>query len=250
MERDFTFSKYRELLEQIPKGNYTLKGALINKNQFGIIRHDVDRPPKNVLSLAKIENDFNISSTYYFRVKRKHFLPEIINQVKLLGHEIGYHYEVLDKAKGDTNIALKIFNEEWNLFKKWESKTVCMHGNPLSKYINKDIWKNNRFEDFGILGEGYLSIDFNKYDYFTDTGRKWNFSNYSIKDKTNSNLIEIASTNELINVLRRKEISNFYILTHPSRWNDNLLMWSKELVLQSAKNIIKLQINKIINTSR
>ena len=26
---------------------------------------------------------------------------------------------------------------------------------------------------------------------------------------------------------------------HPQRWNDNIYMWSKELILQNIKNIIK-----------
>jgi hypothetical protein len=243
MERDFTLAKYKELLKQLPGGNYTFREALSNGDQFGIIRHDVDRPPKNVVRLAEIEHDYGIKTTYYFRVKKRLFIPDIINKVKQLGHEVGYHYEVLDKAKGNVDIAIKIFREEWSLFNEWDSDTICMHGNPLSRYINKDIWKTNHFQDYKILGEGYLSIDFNRYKYFSDTGRKWNFKNYSLKDKVDKDLIKVASTNELIKKIKTGEISNFYILTHPSKWNDNLFLWSKEFLLQNTKNIIKHQIN-------
>jgi hypothetical protein len=243
MGRDFTFEIYKELLKQIPAGNYTVKDALTNKNQLGIIRHDVDRPPKNVIDLAKLENELNIKSTYYFRVKKKHFNPEVMSRVKELGHEIGYHYEVLDKANGNIDAAIKIFKEEWELFRKWESVTICMHGNPFSKYLNRDIWKDNNFSNYNVLGEGYLSIDFAKYIYFTDTSRKWNFQSYSIKDKVDRDLLEIKSTKDLIKKIKAKEITNFYILTHPSRWNDDWVPWTVEITLQTVKNVIKYYLN-------
>jgi hypothetical protein len=250
MTRDFTLSKYKELLQQLPTGNYTFRESLINGNQFGIIRHDVDRPPYNVLQLAKIEHDFGIKTTYFFRIKEKHFVPEIINQVKLLGHEIGYHYEVLDKANGNMENAIEIFVKEWSLFKTWDSETICMHGNPFSKFINNNIWSKYNFKDYNVLGEGYLSVDFSKYNYFTDTGRKWNYNSYSMKDKINIKLTKINSTNDLISKLKQGEIDHIYILTHPSRWNDNLLFWSRELIFQSLKNIIKSQLNLIKNKKR
>ena len=243
MERDFTFSKYEELLRSLPKGDYTLKSALKNKDQFGIIRHDVDRPPKNVLPLARMENEQGIRTTYYFRVKKDLFNPIVISKVKELGHEVGYHYEVLDKANGDTQKALEIFEKEWALFKEWNAKTICMHGNPLSKYVNRDIWKAHDFKDYGVEGEGYLSVDFSKYEYFTDTSRKWNLKSLAVKDRINGKLREVKSTDDIIEKVKQKEIKHIYILTHPSRWNDDWAPWAKELSLQSLKNVVKYQIN-------
>lgn len=247
MERDFTLSKYRELLQSLPKGNYTLQGALENKDQFGIIRHDVDRPPKNVLRLAQMENDLGIKTTYYFRVKKKLFKPEVISHVKNMGHEIGYHYEVLDKAKGDKEKAIDIFQQEWKLFKEWDATTICMHGNPLSKYVNRDIWKDFDYSNFGVKGEGYLSVDFSKYVYFTDTSRKWNFKGLAVKDRISQNLTMVRSTDDIISKVKQEEIKNIYILTHPSRWNDDWVPWARELSLQSLKNIVKYQISVFRN---
>ncbi len=235
MEREFTLRKYRKLLEQLPNGNYTVSGYLIDKNQYGIIRHDVDRPPKNVLKIAKIENELGIQSTYYFRYLKKHYVPDIILKVKLLGHEIGYHYEVLDKAHGDVDKALAIFNKEWMLFKQWNSETICAHGNPLTKYNNLDIWKFYGFQKFGIIGEAYLSIDFNKYSYFSDVGRRLNSPLVDAK----KNKIIFKTVNQLADFFINNPQKNIYILTHPSRWNDNYLLWLKELIFQFFKNIVK-----------
>lgn len=235
MEREFTLLKYKKLLDQFPKGNFTVKGAIINKNQIGIIRHDVDRPPKNVLKIAEIENKLGIQSTYYFRVSKKHFRPDIITKVKSFGHEIGYHYEVLDKAYGDIEKAFEIFNKEWALFTQWNSSTICAHGNPRTIYNNLNIWKFYNIQEFGIIGEAYLSIDFRRYFYFSDVGRKWNFR---FNEKLQNNL-KIKTVDQLADLIMNNHLKNIYILIHPSRWNDEYFPWLKELIFQYFKNKVK-----------
>ncbi|MDA3884539.1 MAG: polysaccharide deacetylase, partial [Candidatus Delongbacteria bacterium] len=54
-------------------------------NEFVIIRHDVDRKPKNALKMAELENELGIRSTYYFRHKKHTFFPKIIKQIQSLG---------------------------------------------------------------------------------------------------------------------------------------------------------------------
>ena len=157
--RDFTLKKYTQLLSILGNGDFTTKNHFSNGSNI-ILRHDVDRPPHNVIPMARLEYNNGIKSTYFFRVRPRLYNPEIISKVMSLGHEIGYHYEVLDKARGDYQKAIQIFENEWKLFKTWNSVSICMHGNPLSKYINKDIWKKYDFSIFGVLGEAYISIDF------------------------------------------------------------------------------------------
>jgi hypothetical protein len=197
--------------------------------------------------MARLEYNNGIKSTYFFRVRPRLYNPEIISKVMSLGHEIGYHYEVLDKARGDYQKAIQIFQNEWELFREWDSVSICMHGNPLSKYINKDIWKKYDFRDFNVIGEAYISIDFHKMKYFTDTGRKWNSKQFSVKDKISKELIEIKNTDHLINFIKMNSRESIYILTHPSKWNDSLLPWWWELIYQNSKNIVKSMINKIKN---
>jgi hypothetical protein len=62
--------------------------------------------------MALIEHEYGIRSTYYFRTVKEVFQPDIIRKIADHGHEIEYHYEVLDKAK-----------------------TICMHGNPLTSRV-------------------------------------------------------------------------------------------------------------------
>ncbi len=62
-------------------------------------------------------------------------------------------------------------------------KTICMHGSPLSKIDNRDLWKVYDYRDYGIIGEPYFDIDFNEVLYLTDTGRRWDGERFNIRDK-------------------------------------------------------------------
>ena len=49
-------------------------------------------------------------------------------------NEVGYHYEVLSKAKGDYEKAVELFEQELKEFRKIvDVKTICMHGSLLSR---------------------------------------------------------------------------------------------------------------------
>ncbi|WP_367343962.1 hypothetical protein [Methanomethylovorans sp.] len=246
---DFTMDKYEIICQNLLKAKLTsstVKDFLLkkNKSRIVILRHDVDKDPNLALKMAKIEYLYGIRSTYYFRYKRGVFDSNIIKNISNMGHEIGYHYEVLDKAKGDYFLAMEIFKEELKCLRNIaEVSTICMHGNPLTPWVNKDIWKKYNFEDFGILGEAYLSLNFNDIYYFTDTGRSWNSSKYSVKDIIDNYPIhKINSTDDLIDFMYKTD-KNMCILVHPNRWKDKLISWYIELIYQNIKNIGKLILN-------
>ena len=189
--RDFTLTKYESLLQAIKKTDYstcTVYDFLKNKpGKCIILRHDVDRAVNRNLEMAKLEHSYGIKSTYYFRHIEETFKPDIILQMAEMGHEIGFHYEVMDKAKGDPEKAIEIFKKELEDLRKvtenvTEINTVCMHGNPLKPWSNRDLWQKYDFRDFGLTGEPYLSIDYNKVFYLTDTGRTWADLKIRVKD--------------------------------------------------------------------
>jgi len=210
--------------------------------KFIIIRHDVDRNPKFALKIADVENSLGIRSTYYFRCKGGNFSQQIIERIQCLGHEIGYHYESLALTKGDFHKAIKIFYTELNKLRKIaDVKTICAHGSPLSKWDSKKLWQKYRYEDFGILGEPYFSIDFNDILYLTDTGRKWSNGDFSVRDKVNSKFtLKFKSTFDILFSLKSSNFpQKIMINIHPHRWNDKYLLWVKELIWQNTKNIVK-----------
>jgi hypothetical protein len=123
------------------------------------LRDDVDRKPENALQMAEIERGFDLRATYYVRSTKEVFKAGIMQEIEKTGHEVGYHYEVLDKAKGNYGEAMKIFEEELGAFRKiCDVKTFYMHGKSLSRWTNKDVWDKYDFNDFDIIGEPYLYI--------------------------------------------------------------------------------------------
>jgi hypothetical protein len=255
---DFTLVKYKELCTTIVESDYTTltfnryfsSNSLPDK--FVIIRHDVDRKPEQALKMAQIEKDLRITSTYYFRKTSRVFKPDIIKAIIDLGHEIGYHYEVLDQAKGDFEKGMRIFEQELKDFRKiCDVKTICMHGNPLSRWYNRDLWKRYDFRDFGIIGEPYLSIDYKNIFYLTDTGRNWN-SRFSMKDIVNTNVNntvkETNSTDDVIRKIKKGNIEHICIVAHPERWRDSFGSWLAALLWQNAKNFGKAGLIKYRKT--
>lgn len=248
MHLDFTVDKYTQLCNTISNSGFVpiifSDYFLKNKpSKFILIRHDVDIKPERALKISRVENEFNIKSTYYFRMTPKVFNPDIIRKICDLGHEIGFHYEVLDKTKGNYDKGIELFKKELEKFRNvCDIKTICMHGYPLTPWKNSDIWRHYDFREFGIVGEAYLSIDYSDVNYFSDTGRTWDGERYRIKDVIdNKNLssINIKSTDELIKLIIEERINRMCILAHPGQWNDNYSSWVTTWLIRSIKNNIK-----------
>jgi tetratricopeptide (TPR) repeat protein len=247
MNLDFTFTKYMELCEAMINSDYVLLAVekyltLNNKPvKYIILRHDVDIKPERSLIIAQIEREFDIGSTYYFRMTDEVYQPALIKQIAELGHEIGYHYEVLDKAKGDYEKAIEIFEKELNELRKiHDIKTICMHGNSRTRWDNRDLWKHYDFKEFGIIGEAYLSVDFNDVVYFSDTARTWN-PRYKIKDSNGSSEKRpiINKTDDLTKLIMDEKLPHLYISLHPDDWCDDFGKWLSNFVTRKFKNVGK-----------
>ena len=265
--RDFTLNIYKNLLAELIKANYKFMTFAEfvqepNKKEKAIIlRHDVDKKPLSSLRTAELENELGIKGTYYFRVEKDELPVEVIQRIAKMGHEIGYHYDDLNESRGNLEKALDSFQK--NLAKLRELtlvKTACMHGSPLSRYDNRDLWEKYDYHDFGIIGEPYFDLDFSKTLYLTDTGRMWDGDKFSIRDRArvqkskNSNQKEnisrgavcdppalpLHSTVDILNALKEDRFPNKIMLTvHPQRWTDNYFHWLQELLWQKFKNLIK-----------
>lgn len=245
MPRDFTLERYNELLSVAVSSTYTLLTVqdylTAPAKRSLILRHDVDRVPERAFEMARVEQGMDVAATYYFRHRPGVFDPEIMSEIADMGHEIGYHYETLDKAKGDVDEAVRMFESELDEFREIaDIKTVCMHGNPLASWSNRDIWGRYDFKDFGIIGEAYLSIDYTDVIYLTDTGRTWAGAKVSVKDVVDTQYdCGVSSTCGLICLIRSERFLNICLLAHPNRWCDNFGSWLWELVWQNTKNIGK-----------
>lgn len=244
---DFTLKIYRRLLETLQSRGYsfiTFEDYCLGKipATFVILRHDVDLRAGHSYTTAKIEAALGIRASYYFRVVPQSNQPDIIRSIAQLGHEIGYHYEDMSLFNGNAEKSLAHFQQQLTYFRNfYPVKTISMHGSPTSKYDNKDLWKSSNYKDYGVLGEPYFDVDFNKVFYLTDTGRMWNGDRYSVRDKVKSNRIkDYRTTKQLIKAIESGIFPDMVMITtHPQRWTDNIVEWFAEFLIQGIKNRMK-----------
>ena len=222
---DFTLQKYTELLQALKEypfrfftfEYYCAHKSELDKEHFIILRHDVDLKAENSLETAKIEHSLGILASYYFREVEQSNKPEIIK------NQLAYFRQF------------------------YLVKTICMHGAPRSKYDGRDLWKRFDYHDYGVIGEPYFDVDFSKVFYLTDTGRRWDGFNVSVRDKVpvyqdewiRQGLI-YHYTEDILKALERKSFpKQLMMTTHPQRWTNSTCPWLKELCCQSVKNVAK-----------
>ena len=275
---DFTTKTYGNLLKVLKdQGYYFLTfGEFIHASveKAVTLRHDVDLKPNNSLEIAQLEKNVGVKASYYFRIVPESWDENIIRKIAEMGHEVGYHYETMDTCRGDVKKAYEEFCRNLEQFRKIALiETICMHGSPLSKWDNRDIWKKYDYKELGIKAEPFLDVDFDVVLYLTDTGRRWDGERVSVRDKVGPQRLEdssgrtegsgqmkenrplcsgiwnkeqpfqnlrFRSTFEII-LATEKELlpDKIMINTHPQRWTDNPVEWAKELVWQNFKNVIK-----------
>ena len=250
----FNLKTYEKILLQLNEYNFnpmTVQTYFSNQQNSDkkavVLRHDVDRWPINALRMAELEARYNIRSTYYFRYMPHTFIPAIIEQVARLGHEIGYHYETLAKAKGNHSLAYQMFVEELAGFRRYYPvTTACMHGRPMSRWDNRSLWKHYDYRQAGIIGEPYLDIDYNKLRYLTDTGRCWNSERCNFRDKTTTQkLFATISTSAELLVFLQGYNQSIMLQTHPERWAFSSVAWVKSFGFDALANTVKYTLSFI-----
>lgn len=246
MNIDFTLRAYRSLVEALKKAEYQFftfedycRGARAEK--FVILRHDVDEIAPNALKIATIEHSLGIRATYFFRIVRQSNRPEIIKAIAALGHEIGYHYEDLSIHNGDFDKAIASFKTHLEYFRQYYPiKTVCMHGSSSSKHDNRLLWQHYNLTDYGLLGEPYISLDFSKIYYLTDTGYAWDGGKYAIRDVVeNSTGLSFHTTAQIVDAINSGTFPQQLMILAHTLWTDSPTQWTMLHLREFIRNNIK-----------
>jgi hypothetical protein len=293
MARDFTLSSFRNLLQTLSGAGYsfsTVAGyARMPRSRTVVLRHDVDASPGNSICTALSEKALGIRGTYYFRYGRHGFDSGAIRQISGMGHEAGYHYEDLafawrraNRADREQETAAAAFESfRFNLHKLREIaeiETICMHGSPMSPADSRLMWRYFDYKDHGIMTEPYMDISFEDMLYLTDTGRRWDGSAFSLRDKAGfakkgspegygdwkvvplqgslMNMTDRSAalqakyqfheTADIEKAARAAKLPDKIMMTvHPQRWDDMIIPWLSELISQKAKNSVKYFLIKI-----
>jgi hypothetical protein len=296
---DFTLDLFRSFLTALldagymmmPVSDWSSNNLSGCKSQL-MLRHDVDRKPERSLATAGIEHSLGVRGTYYFRITPESYDVNIIREVASLGHEIGYHYEdcdlvnpmsKTDQQKLEYDVERDLVTRAFGSFKENLAKirevvpikTICMHGSPMSRYDSRLLWKYFDYGELGIETEPYFDLSLDDMLYLTDTGRRWNGSSVSVRDRIYvrddtyyegwvrrpvagsamkmtvqgmqfQKRFRFRRSADILSSVRSGDLPGKLFLTfHPQRWSDSLPVWIAELASQNLKNTVKYIINKI-----
>ncbi|MBM4403004.1 MAG: hypothetical protein FJ042_01225 [Candidatus Cloacimonetes bacterium] len=221
--KDFTFDVFILLIKKLKSAGYLFQTVRDYINQpekkVVLLRHDIDIWAGFTRTFAKIEHDLGVRGTYYYRTIKYCYDPAVMKQVAALGHEIGYHYEDLTSADGNIELALKTFEGNVQKFRLvYPVETVCMHGRSGSPFDNRDIWKHAKLGDYGLIAEPYISLDFDRMLYLTDTSQSWNGSGVAVRDKVTSSFeMEFDTTWDILQGIDKLPDQIMFTF-HPELW--------------------------------
>jgi hypothetical protein len=242
-----TFKKYKIFLDEISaSGTFsrTVESLADHSPRSGelFLKHDVETSLGRALKMAKIEADCGHKATYYIQgsLIRQKFVKQCIYEIKLLGHEVSIHYDVLDSNNGDMAKAIIEFEALLKVFDKMDCqvRSVCPHGNPTKLRSgwksNKDFFKSSdvrqRFSKIIDIVVDFPKI-FNEGVYFSDAGyRLRKIKNISDNDSSNTSAINDGEPIDLSQLKYEihKNIGTVLSL-HPHRFRNTAL----QLTLQN-----------------
>ena len=189
-----------------------------------VLKHDVEHDIDLAVILGEIESKVGVSSTFYLQFDVAISSPSKVIRLQELGHDIGYHYDVLDANNGDYQNAMDQFNLHLEAFLKMgvSIKSVCPHGNPIKTRSgwnsNKDFFRcpkvRQRFPGIVDIVVDRAIIFPKEFCYISDAGYRFKL----IGDISNNDRVATLDKNIVMpDDLPLGELT-ILISTHPHRW--------------------------------
>ena len=226
---------------------------------YVILKHDVETDVPKAFKIAQIEHKWGHCGSYYVQAYLLNNPKNIalLSQMQDMGHEISYHYDVMDASAGDISAAIPDFQNKCELFEKngFHISTLCQHGNPIVERngyaSNRDFFRNEKVQKlFPNLTD--IMVDFKHkahqttdYLYFSDAGRQFKL----IYDPINNDLVPSDDKNIPFKTLDElwdyvtEQNGNAIISIHPHRWTASKGKYIiKTAAFKAVRTIAKLLI--------
>lgn len=211
---------YNEFLLRLKnKGyNFIFFNELKNNSYSSILlRHDIDFDVELAYECAKIENNLNIRSTYFFLVRSNFYnlfesrTYKVINLIKELGHEISIHFDptLYEDFSLGLSLEMMFFRNLFNV----DIKIISLH-RPNDFFLKHNL-------PISEVLHTYQDSFFKDIKYFADSTGVWRFGNP-------------------IDSIEFDNLRNMHILIHPIWW-----MGEGETNLEVLKNQFKNEISKL-----
>lgn len=223
------------------------KEVTVGMDSFLVLKHDIENTVPKAYKLAEIEHRYGHRGTYYAHA---YLLDdqqnvELLRKMQAMGHEISYHYDVMDSNHGNLDGAIKEFEANRQRFERlgFPIVTICQHGNPVVERVgytsNRDFFRSSRVQTlYPQIAD--IMVDYKEkyrtdYSYYSDAGRKFKL----IFDPINNDIVNSDDKNvpyEDLNALLAALPQKAIISTHPHRWTDSAASY---MIKEKAFKIIK-----------
>lgn len=255
----FVYKKWAEFCCDLNKKGYKSIPACEVKaslNNYIVLKHDVETDVPHAYRIAQIENQYGHRGSYYVQAylledKRN---VEMLSEMQTMGHEISYHYDVLDSCKGNLGEAVAEFEKNRKMFEKngFNIVTVCQHGNPIVERVgyhsNRDFFRSEKvrelYPDISDIMVNFKDKVPTDYLYFSDAGRKFKL----IFDPINNDIVNSDNKNIVYENLERlteslDTKSGNIISIHPHRWTNSVVVYTtKTFIFKVFKFVAKILI--------
>ncbi|MBO5021334.1 MAG: hypothetical protein J6D52_11775 [Clostridia bacterium] len=246
----FVFKKWEDFCKKLSESGMQSVSAkeIASEKTYLVLKHDVETDVKKAYRMAEIEQKYGHRGSYYVQGYLMND-PEnirILTQMQQMGHEISYHYDVMDSNKGDIKKAILEFEENKKRIEDngFELSTVCQHGNPIVERIgyhsNRDFFRNEKvqkkYPQISDIMVNFKTARQTDYIYYSDAGRKFKM----IFDPINNDIVNSDDKNVVYKnldevLLKLSKNTGTIISIHPHRWTKS-----------AAKYIFKTSAFKVI----
>lgn len=232
----FYYKNWERFCEALSKSGVTLCTAeqslnLPKTERFVVLKHDVETFVPNAHRLASIEHKYGICGSYYVQAylmsDPKNI--ELLKEMQSWGHEISYHYDVLDAHAGDYKAAEVDFVKYSKVFADngFHYGTICQHGNPVKKRVgytsNRDFFRNqeirSHYPNLVDMVVDYSQHTEHKYRYISDASYRWNIITEPETNDLHPEVknVKVGGFKNLLALVQDTDYS-YVISTHPHRW--------------------------------
>ena len=192
-----------------------------------ILRHDVDQHPRSALTMAGIEEELGVRSSWYFRWRTAH--PVVVAAVKDRGFDVGLHYEtltrkaleqtalggvderLLDESRGDLRAEIASFDRLFGPI-----RSAVPHGDSRVPGVhNGELLQNRDCGDYGIEFDGNEAMNGRNLAYWlTD------------RSSVEGGWREGVDPAELF----ASRATPVLCVTHPNNWASGLSLWMDRML--------------------
>ncbi len=207
----FSYEEYRKIIKIMQKsGKYTTFHEAKNKDEFILMRHDVEFSVDRAYALAQVEKSMDFTSAYFFQWTNNSYNilskknTDMIREMHEEGHTIGLHFAVnglteIEEIKEKIMLEMKVLSSMMG----FEIETFSVH-RPSKEILRANIKLDgiiNAYEDHYFTFAEYIDPDTTlEVKYLSDAMHKWN---YGVPDEAT--------------LLDNKKVQ---VLTHPYSWTE------------------------------